>query len=429
MSLKLKIVKDGSNMPERKPLPFSDETFQEIAHDYGTPIYVYDEEGIKRNAQAINDAFAWSPDYVNHYATKAAPTPGVLRVVAGAGMGFDCSSRPELRMIQMMLEEGQIENHGLFYTSNNTPDSDYQLAAEMGAVINIDKLPYLEQVKRALGGVLPQRMAVRYNPGNKVEGNPIIGKPMESKFGEIEDNVLIALQQMVEGGVESVGIHTMAVSNERRPESFALTARLLKELADKATTLHGIEVDFINIGGGIGVNYRPDEKPVDVAAVGQAVESELGDLGIPIVSENGRYVTGPHGYLLTGITHGITETHAPYLQVDTSINNMARLATVTAAYHQLDVLGKQDDPQRELTVVGSMCANSDRMFKEHSLPATVEPGDLMVVHDAGAHCRANSHNYNFRTRCGEVMVYADGTHDLIRRHETEEDLFATTNGL
>ena len=412
-------------MLEAKPLPFREDTFHEIAKQYGTPIYVYDEDGIRANAQEVNNAFAWSPGYVNYFAVKAVPTPGVLRVVADEGMGFDCSSRGELLMVS---NEG-IADNGLFYTSNNTPDRDYQLADQLGAVINIDKLAYLKQVRQALGGSLPKRMAVRYNPGDKVKGNEIIGKPLDSKFGDTEEHVLQALVEMQVAGVEQIGLHTMVVSNERRPESFEVTARVLRELAEKAMILHGVAVSFINIGGGIGVNYRPDEKSVDVAAIGEAVQSQLGDMGIPIVSENGRYITGPHGYLLTRVTHGVVESHRPYLQVDTSINNIARLATVTAAYHQLDVLGKTNDPTRELTVVGSMCANSDRMFKDYPLPETVEAGDLMVVHDAGAHCRANSHNYNFRLKCGEVMVSSAGGHSLIRRHETEEDLFRTTDGL
>lgn len=411
-------------MPVDKTLPFSQELFESIAEQYGTPIFVYDEAGIRRNAQNINQAFAWSPNYVNHFAVKATPTPGILRIIHEEGMGFDCSSRPELLMIQ---QEG-LGSNGLFYTSNNTPDEDYKLAHEMGALINIDKYPYLAQVKRALGA-LPESMAIRYNPGAKKSGNAIIGDPIKSKFGDTEDNVINALRDMNEQGVKQLGIHTMVVSNEKNPESFRDTAHLLRQLAQRLLDETGLSVSFINVGGGIGVNYHPDEDPVDVVAIADAVRSELGDLEIPIYTEHGRYITGSNGYLLTQVTHGIVETYESYVEVDTSINNMARLATVTAAYHEINVLGRDNDPTKPMNITGSLCANTDKMFKDRELPVTIQPGDLMVIQDAGAHSRSNSHNYNFKLRAGEVLVRKDGSTQLIRRHETVEDIFATTSGL
>lgn len=407
-----------------KSLPFEAQVFEDIAQTYGTPVYVYDEAGIRANARQVNEAFAWSPDYVNYFAVKATPTPAILRVIHDEHMGFDCSSRPELMMVDM---EG-LTGNGVFYTSNNTPDDDYRLASSIGATINVDKAPYVAQVARALGQ-LPERMAIRYNPGSKKSGNDIIGEPIKSKFGDTEEHVLTALKDMCARGVAQIGLHAMVVSNEKDPESFAGTARLLRELSERALDEAGAEINFINVGGGIGVNYHPDEQPVDVKAIGDAVASELQQLDIPIYTENGRYVTGPHGYWLTRVTHGITETYAPYVQVDTSINNMARLATVTAAYHHIHVLGRENDPTRPMHVTGSMCANSDIFFKDRDLPTTIEAGDLMVINDAGAHSRANSHNYNFRLRAGEVLIHPDGRHSLIRRHETVEDLFATTKGL
>ncbi|HSX23959.1 MAG TPA: hypothetical protein VLE74_02555 [Candidatus Saccharimonadales bacterium] len=407
-----------------KSLPFAPEVFHEIAEEYGTPIFVYDEAGIRNNARAVNQAFSWSPQYVNHFAVKATPTPGILRVIEQEGMGFDCSSRPELRMVQM---EG-LGEHGVFYTSNNTPDEDYELAHEMDALINIDKYAYLWQIKKALGN-LPASMAVRYNPGAIKKGNDIIGEPAKAKFGDTEEHVMLALNGMRANGVERLGLHSMVVSNEKDLGSFADTARLLRLLTEKALDQFGIGIDFINIGGGIGVNYHPDEELVDVRGIGEAVKSELGQLEIPILTENGRYITGPHGYLLTRVTHGVLETYESFVEVDTSINNMARLATVTAAYHHIDILGREGDPTKPMNVTGSMCANSDIFFKSRELPVTTRPGDLMVIHDAGAHSRANSHNYNFRLRAGEVLVYPDGSTQLIRRHETEEDLFATTKDL
>lgn len=416
----------------RKTLPFARELWEAVAEEYGTPIYVYNEAGIRANAQRLLRAFSWADGYKNFFAVKATPTPAILRIVADEGMGFDCSSRGELVLVQ----RESLVGSSLFFSSNNTPDSDYQLANELGATINLDKAPYVGQVRHALDEP-PAAMAIRYNPGEIGVGNAIIGFPRHAKFGMVCEDAITAIKRMREWGVRAVGLHAMVVSNEREAERFAATARVLRELAEKICAETGKDVDFINIGGGIGVTYHPSDGNVDVEAIGEAVHAELGDFGVPVVSENGRYVTGPHGYLLTRITHGIQQAHEPFLQVDTSINNIARLATVTAAYHQLDVLGREEDRLIPMNVTGSMCANTDIMFRSSypdgrpgcELPETSAPGDLLVIHDAGAHCRANSHNYNFRLRCGEVLVRADGTHALIRRHETIDDLLQSTDGL
>ena len=412
---------DNSSHDLVKPLPHSVKLLEEIADTYGTPVFIYDETGIRKNARQIIDAFSWSPNYTNFFAVKATPTPAILRVIHDEKMGFDCSSRGELEMVA----SEKLTSNGVFFTSNNTPDASYIRANEIGATINIDKAQYIEQLKSALGK-LPNRMAIRFNPGKEKSGNAIIGNPFESKFGDTKDRVIDALNQMKTWGVEQIGIHAMVSSNEKNPEYFGDTARLLKELAALAKTKHNIDISFINIGGGMGVNYQVDEVPVDVKGIGEAVREQLEELGIQILTENGRYVTGPHGILLTRVTHGIIETHEPFVQVDTSINNMRRLETVTAAYHHINVLGRDEDEKRKMHITGSMCANTDKMFKWHDLPATIQPGDLMVIHDTGAHSRANAHNYNFLLRAGEVLVNSDGTHQLIRRHETIEDIFATT---
>ncbi len=407
-----------------KPLPFPDELLEEVASTYGTPVFVYDESGIIKNAKQINEAFSWSPNYVNYFAVKATPTPAILRIIHDENMGFDCSSRGELEMVS---HENLLTN-GIFYTSNNTPDEDYVRANNIGATINIDKFQYLYQVKEALGE-LPKKMAIRFNPGKEKAGNAIIGNPFESKFGDTKENVLRALNEMQKNGVLEIGLHAMVSSNEKNPEYFGDTARLLKELSIEAKNRHDINVSFINVGGGMGVNYHASENPVDVKGIGQAVRNQLDELGIQIVTENGRYVTGPNGFLLTRVTHGIVESLEPFVQIDSSINNMARLATVSAAFHHINVLGREKDERRKMHITGSMCANTDKMFKWRDLPKTLQSGDLMVVHDAGAHSRANSHNYNFRLRAGEVLINSDGTHKLIRRHETLDDIFATTKGL
>lgn len=412
-------------MSRERFTPPSDEVFYEVAERFGTPTYIYDEAGIKSNARKLLKAFDWSPGFVNHFAVKATPVPAALRAVQAEGMGFDCSSLTELLMIRDQVSAGDSP---IFYTSNNTPDYDYQVAAEMGAIINIDKLAYLEQLVRALGS-LPTSMAIRYNPGKMKKGNDIIGDPKYAKFGDTEEHVLEALGKMKANGVENIGLHTMVVSNDKDPDSFAETARLLRELAEKAQKRLGVELSFINIGGGTGVKYRPKEKVVNIMAIGEAVKSQLGDTGIPVVAENGRYVTGPHGYFLAGVTHGITETHTRQLQVDTSVNNMARLATVTAAYHRLRVLGREKDRRKKMTVVGSLCANTDRFFKDRMLPETTQPGDLLVIYDAGAHMQANSHNYNGQTRAGGVILRENGQIEWAIHPETEQQILARTAGL
>ena len=419
-------------MPERacgevmnsKELPFEESVFRDLAAAYGTPLYVYDEAGIRSSARVLQDAFSWSEGYVNYFAVKATPTPAILRILADEGMGFDCSSKPELMMVEA---EGWPGNR-IFYTSNNTPDEDYRYADKLGALVNLDKLPYLEQVVQAVGRY-PERLAVRYNPGGG-GGNDIIGVPSRSKFGDTEEHVLEALGRMQAAGVAEIGLHTMIASNEKNPAAFGRAAELLRRLADKAASRHGLELAFINLGGGIGLAYQQGEEAVDIAAIGRAVQVWLGDLGIPIYTECGRCVTGPHGYLLTTVTHGVVESYRPFLTVDTSINNISRLATAgDGAYHHISVLGGNPRSTEKVTIVGSMCTNSDQMFKDRVLPANVKPGDLLVVHDAGAHCRANSTNYNGRLRCGEVLVKTDGSHALIRRHENFDDLFATVKGL
>lgn len=409
-----------------KNLPFAPEVFHDVAERFGTPTYIYDEAGIRDSARQINEAFSWSPDYVNHFAVKAAPFPAVLRAVQTEGMGFDCSSRTELLIVRDQVGG----DSPVFYTSNGTPADHYRVADKMGALINVDKLPNVGFVEQALGS-LPRRMAIRFNPGAMKKGNDIIGDPYYAKFGDTEDHVLQAVRQMSRGGVEEIGLHTMVVSNEKDPESFKETARLLRELAEKAFYRLGVKVAFINIGGGIGVNYNPHDPldiPVDLPAIGDAVKSELGGLGIPVVSENGRRVTGPHGYFLTRVTHGIVESYQRFLQVDTSVNNMARLATVKAAYHEIHILGRDGDEREEMTVTGSMCANTDKFFKDRMLPKTTQPGDLMVIHDAGAHMQSNSHNYNGWPRAGGVIVRVNGDIEVAVHPETEEDILARTAG-
>ena len=402
------------------PLPLADSLFREIAKCYGTPVYVYHEAGIQARASQLQAAFGWASDYRNYFAVKATPTPAILRILAESGMGFDCSSATELKLV----EQTKLVDQGIFYSSNNTPNQDYRQADKLGAIINLDKAAYLEQVLKALPKV-PTKMAIRYNPGKISSANQIIGLPKESKFGDSKAHVLACLKQMDLAGVQQIGLHTMLVSNQTDPLGFSQSAQALKDLKTEAQQKLGIDISFLNLGGGLGINYRPGERPVSVEVIARAIRDVLGETKIPICSEFGRYLTGPNGYLLTKVTRGVVESYQPFLTVDVSVNNLNRLATVEAAYHQLSVIGKA----KAMSVVGSMCTNNDKMFENRQLPTNIASGDLVVVRDVGAHGRANATNYNGQTRCGEVLVKADGSHCLIRRHEGVAEILTTTKGL
>jgi diaminopimelate decarboxylase len=332
-------------------------------------------------------------------------------------MGYDCATGFELELVRRL----GLACNGVILTSNNTADEVYRAADETGAIINVDKGVYVQQVKHALGGTLPQTMAIRYNPGWLKSGDGIIG----SKFGDTEDHIIAAVRKMDQNGVARVGLHAMLESNEMRPEAFGETARLLRQLGEKVLAKTGVEIAFMDIGGGIGVNYRPGESPANLPAIGQAVQGELGGLGIPVYTEYGRYITAPHGYLLTRVTQGVIETYEPFLQVDTSSNNILRMKTVKGAYHHMTVLGREGEPTRRMNVTGSMCAGSDVFIMDRELPEATRAGDLAAIHGAGAHAGSNASNFNALGRAGAVLLRADGTHKLIKSHEKFEDVFAT----
>lgn len=415
----------NNNRQVNKPLPFSQALLHTLAAEYKTPLYIYDEQGIREQVDKLKQAFAWAKSYRNYFAVKATPTPAILQLLAEEGMGFDCSSLTELTMVK---EAGLIDK-GIFYTSNNTPNEDYCYAQTLNAIINLDKVVYLEQIQEALGQ-MPRVISLRYNPGRLMAGNHVIGQPSEAKFGDTAEHILQAIGKIRQLDKQiKIGLHMMVVSNERRPEIFYNVASLLKRLVDKITLRYDISPPFINLGGGFGINYSPADPPTDITAIGQAIEAALEDFPADIYTEAGRYLTGPHGYLLTSVSRGVVKSVQTFLTVDTSINNLNRLATVKDAYHFLSFIGSGNSPTQPMTVVGSMCNDSDRLFKNRRLPISAKPGDLLVIHDVGAHGRANATNYNGQLRCGEVLVSADGSHRLIRRHENVADLLATTSGL
>ena len=402
-------------------LPFSDSLFQDLAQIYGTPLYIYDEAGIRGNIANLRRVFGWRADYTNYFAVKATPTPAILKIMAETDSGFDCSSLAELKLVEMIA----AKDRKIFYTSNNTTDADYRYAASLGAIVNLDKVAYLKQILAIFQGTSLPPLAFRYNPGFSDLGNDIIGRPDQSKFGDGQDQIMAAARSLKSLAVKGIGLHIMLASNERDPEVFKITAKAVSDLAKQLQAETGISIDFINLGGGIGIDYRPTEEATDIDQIGANIRAVLEDAQIPIYTECGRYVTGPNGYLLATVRHDPITSGQKFLPVDVSINNINRLATVDGAYHHLTALGHSDQATEPMTVVGSMCTNDDRLFIDRQLPTTITAGDLVVIHDAGAHCRADTTNYNGQLRAGEVLVKSDGSHEMIRRPESLDDLFAT----
>lgn len=401
-----------------KSLPFSVDQFEEIIESYGGPLYVYDVKGIKVTSQKLYDAFSWAKGYKNYYAVKACPTPKILKVLYKNGMGFDCSSRTELQLMQGM----GISGEDIFYTSNNTPQEDFELAIELGAIINIDDITQVPVFLQALGDRNYGSVAVRYNPGDLHGGNEIIGEPKQAKYGMSLQQIDEAFAQLTHARIKRLGIHTMVASNERDATYFAKTASLIRNAVETIRVKYPNGVKFVNLGGGFGIPYRPEDNALDIDKVGELVEEELRDLGVDIYTENGRYVTGPHGYLVTKVRY-VMEKYKPYIGVDASMHNLMRPG-MYGAYHHIAVLGKGDSGEQTYDVVGSLCENNDKFAIDRSLPR-IEPGDILVIHDAGAHGHAMGFNYNGLLRSAEVLVHKDGSSELVRRAETFEDYAST----
>ncbi|MFV0533484.1 MAG: diaminopimelate decarboxylase family protein, partial [Cumulibacter sp.] len=299
----------------KKQLPFSDHQLRDIVEQYGSPLHIYNEQGIRTSARELKAAFDWAKGYKNYFAVKATPTPGILEVLQEEGMGFDCSSRAELVMMQRLGVNGQ----DIFYTSNNTPKQDFELAIELGAIVNIDDLTQVPVFLEALGEREYQSVAVRYNPGDQHGGNAIIGEPIEAKYGMSLAQIGEAFTLLAKANIKRFGIHTMVASNELDPKFFQKTAELIKG----AIGASGVEIDFVNLGGGFGVAYNPDQEQLDFEQVASGIRRELVDSGVDIYTENGRAITAPHGYLLTRVQY-VMQKHKSYIGVDASMHNLMR---------------------------------------------------------------------------------------------------------
>jgi diaminopimelate decarboxylase len=407
-----------------KILPFSKSQLEKIAETYPTPFHIYDEHGMRRYAKRFLDAFSWNKGFKEYYAIKACPNPFLMKILREEGFGIDCSSMAEL----VLAEKLGMRGEEIMFTSNDTPDYEYRKARELGAIINLDDISHIEYLEKHAG--LPELICFRYNPGSLKEGNTIIGHPEEAKYGFTRDQLFEGYQMLIDKGVKRFGLHTMVASNELDPEYFVETAQILFDLIVELNQKLGIRFEFVNLGGGIGIPYRPEQKPVDLdqmsAGIRKLYQEKIEANGLAplkLCFESGRAITGPFGYLVTRTLH-IKKTYKNYVGLDACMANLMRPA-LYGSYHHITVLGKENQPATQIyDVTGSLCENNDKFAINRNLPE-VEPGDLIVIHDAGAHGHSMGFNYNGKLRSSELLLRENGEVVQIRRAETLNDLFAT----
>jgi len=411
----------------KKTVPFTKLQIEEIVKTYPTPFHIYDEKAMRDNAKKLYKAFTWVPGFKNYFAVKANPNPHLIKILKKEGMGVDCSSLTELIIAERLGFKGEE----IMFTSNDTPAKDFKKAKELGAIINLDDITHIEFLEKAIG-TLPQLLCFRYNPGplRKNKGNVLIGKPEDAKYGLTKEQLLKAYKIAKEKGVKRFGLHTMIASNELDPNAFVETADMLFDLVIELSKKLGITFDFINLGGGIGVAYKPEQTPVGLEYVSKGikklykekiVKNKLDPL--KIVMENGRMVTGPYGYLVTTVLHK-KEIYKNYIGVDACMSNLMRPG-MYGAYHHETILGKENKPKTHTyDVVGSLCENNDKFSVDRKLPK-IEPGDVMVIHDTGAHGYSMGFQYNGKLRSAELLLKPNGKVEKIRRAETIDDYFAT----
>lgn len=407
-----------------KQLPFTRQQLENIVQKYPTPFHIYDEHGIRQYARRFNSAFSWNPGFREFYAIKAAPNPYLMKIMHQEGFGIDCSSYAEL----VLAEKLGMKGDEIMFTSNDTPAYEYKKAVEMGAIINLDDISHIEYLEKNVG--LPNLVCFRYNPGSLKEGNTIIGHPEEAKYGFTREQLFEGYQILKEKGVTRFGLHTMVASNELDASYFVETAQILFDLIVEIKQRVGIDIEFANLGGGIGIPYRPSEHAVDIEFMSQGIRKlfqekiEANGLApLRIYFESGRAMTGPFGFLVSRVLH-IKKTYKQYAGLDSSMANLMRPA-LYGSYHHITVLGKEHEPHDQVyDVTGSLCENNDKFAINRHLPK-LEPGDLVVIHDTGAHGHAMGFNYNGKLRSAELLLRENGDVVQIRRAETLHDYFAT----
>ena len=403
------------------------EKLQEITNQFPTPFHLYNEAGIRQTARDLHKAFAWNPGFKQYFAIKATPNPSILKILKEEGCGVDCASYVEL----MMAEKVGFRGDDIMFSSNNTPAEEFRYVRELGGTINLDAyedIAYLEEVAS-----LPKKISCRFNPGGVFElGTDIMDHPEEAKFGMTKDQLIQAFRELKDKGIEEFGIHALLASNTVSNEYYPELARQLFELAVEAVEETGVNLTFINLSGGVGVNYRPEETANDIFVIGEGVHKAYQDILEPaglgqvaIFTELGRFMLAPHGLLVTKVTHK-KHTYRTYVGVDASAVNLLRPA-MYGSYHHISNVTHPNAPEELVDVVGSLCENNDKFAKNRMIP-TPEIGDMLAIHDAGAHGFSMGYQYNAKLRSSELLLQENGEAKMIRRAEKPEDYFATLYG-
>ena len=410
-------------MPEKK-LPFTKKKLDAIMAEFPTPFHLYDEKAIRENARAFRKAFSWNQGFREFFAVKAAPNPYLMKILQAEGFGADCSSLAEL----MLARKTGITGEDIMFSSNDTPAEDFLLAKKLRAIINLDDINHIPFLEKIAG--LPELICFRYNPGPLKKGNVIIGHPEEAKYGFTREQLFEGYRICRDKGVRRFGIHTMVASNELDAQYFVETAEILFDLVVQISHALNIRFEFFNIGGGIGIPYRPEQERIDLAAMNRGIQELYGKIivangmaPIKLFAECGRYITGPYGYLVARVLH-IKDTYKKFAGLDACMANLMRPA-LYGAYHHITIPGKEKTPHDVMyDVTGSLCENNDKFAIDRMLPA-LAPGDPVVIHDAGAHGFSMGFNYNGKLRSAELLLREDGSVVQIRRAETVDDYFAT----
>ena len=410
-----------------KKIPLSEAQLREVIKQFPTPFHIYDEAAIRQNVRNLIAAFAWAPAFKEYFAVKATPNPTLLKVLKEEGVGADCSSLAEL----ILAERSGIVGEEIMFSSNDTPAEDFKKARQLGAIINLDDISHIDFLEKQAG--IPEVISFRYNPGPLMaSGNTIIGFPEDAKYGLTRQQIHSAYRIMRDKGVKRFGIHTMVISNELNSDSFVGTANMMFDLIIELSKELGISFEFVNLGGGIGIPYKPEQQPVDLDRVGQGIkqayEAKIVANGLQplrIAMECGRMITGPYGYLVSTVLHK-KAIYKNYVGLDACMANLMRPA-LYGSYHHITVVGKEHLPcDHVYDVTGSLCENNDKFAIDRALPA-IDIGDILVIHDAGAHGFAMGFNYNGKLRSAELLLKPDGKVELIRRAETIDDYLATLN--
>ncbi len=399
---------------------------REFSEKFPTPYHLYDEKGIRENARRVNQAFAWNPGFKEYFAVKATPNPAIMNILREEGCGMDCSSLTEL----MLCDRLGITGNDIMFSSNATPAQDYKLAETLGATINLDDITHIDFLEKTLG-YIPERISCRYNPGGNFEiSNRIMDSPGDAKYGLTKPQMFQAYRILKEKGVKEFGIHAFLASNTTTNDYYPTLAMQLFRLAVELHEDTGAHIKFINLSGGVGIPYRPDQQPADIMAIGDKVRRVYEQILVPagmgdveIYAEMGRFMLGPYGCLVTTAIHK-KHIYKDYVGLDACACNLMRPA-MYGAYHHITVMGKENAPEDHLyDITGGLCENNDKFAIDRWLP-NIDIGDFVVIHDTGAHGHSMGYNYNGKLRSAEVLLCENGSPRLIRRAETPEDYFAT----